>query len=242
MKTYRDGGPRARGGPGLGGHRASHAGRAGCIGLSLAVVLSTVRASADDTHTGAPPPDAKELVEAPKPVAEAPKIEAPKEETTATVSAGGQISTGNSQLIAGTVNGKLELRRGDDGFGASALGNYGRGGDPSKLTSDNVQGRVRYDRYLSSRFSLFAIVTARYDRFQGLDLRLNLDPGVKYLFIDDETTSLWADLGYDFQYDVRRDAARVQTDAMGNPVVDAAGNPVLLDKTQADHSARLFVG
>ncbi|MBV9949747.1 MAG: hypothetical protein JOZ69_23095, partial [Myxococcales bacterium] len=66
MKTYRDGGPRGRGGAGLRGRRA---GRAGRIGLSLAVVLSTVRASADDTHTGAPPPDAKELVEAPKPVA-----------------------------------------------------------------------------------------------------------------------------------------------------------------------------
>jgi hypothetical protein len=210
--------------------------------LGAWVLLAAAPVHGEDVPTGAPPPDAKALVEAPKAPGEAPKIEPPKDETAAALSAGGQVSTGNSQLVAGTVNGKFELRRGSDGFGASVLGNYGRGGDPWKLTSDNVQGRLRYERYLVDELSLFLIGTGRYDRFQGLDFRLNLDPGAKFLFLDRAATSLWADLGYDFQYDIRRDAARIQLDAMGNLIVDAQGHPVLLDKTQTDHSSRLFWG
>jgi hypothetical protein len=204
--------------------------------------LASPTARADDAHPGAPPPDEKVLVDAPKAVGEAPKVEAPKNETTVTLSAGGQLSTGNSQLIAGTANGKFAMRRGSEGFGASLLGNYGRGGDGWKLTTDNVQGQLRYDHYLADRLSLFLLTTGRYDRFQGLDFRLNLDPGAKYLFVNDAPTSFWVEVGYDFQYDIRRDVARVLTDAMGNPIVDAAGSPVLLAKTATDHSGRVFLG
>lgn len=209
--------------------------------------------------TGAPPPDAKALVAAPSASDAAPDMKSdPVNTTTATVSAGGQWSTGNSQLLAGTVNGALDLRRGMNGFGASLLGNYGQGapgGHDSVLTSENLQGRLRYDRYLLDRLSVFLITTGRYDRFQGLDFRLNVDPGVKYLFVNEKTTQLWGEAGYDFQYDIRRNADRIvyETDASGNPVTDPAtgqpirqldanGNPVLLDKTKADHSVRLFAG
>jgi putative salt-induced outer membrane protein YdiY len=196
---------------------------------------------------GAPPPDAKAVVDAPK-ASEAPPDAAPTptDDTAATVSAGGQLATGNSQLLAGTANGKLELRRGENGFGASLLGNYGQGapaGQAQHVTVENIQARVRYDRYVLDDLSVFAIVTGRHDRFQGLDGRLNLDPGVKYLFIQDDNSSLWAEGGYDFQFDARRDDALVQLDDKGNPAVDAAGNPLpLLSKTATDHSARLFLG
>lgn len=218
--------------------------------LALASASLAVNASAQDTPsepTGAPPADAKALVEAPTTSADAvPKIEDPKNTTTATVSAGGQWATGNSQLLAGTVNGALDLRRGMNGYGASLLGNYGQGapgGKESVLTSENIQGRIRYDRYLLDQLAVFLIVTGRYDRFQGLDFRLNIDPGVKYLFVDTKTTQLWGEAGYDFQYDIRRNADRVVRDDAGNPVVDPnTGQVELLDKTNADHSTRLFAG
>ena len=39
------------------------------------------------------------------------------------------------------------------------------------------------------------------------DFRLNIDPGVKYLFVNTTPTQFWGELGYDFQYDIRRDDA-----------------------------------
>jgi putative salt-induced outer membrane protein YdiY len=202
-------------------------------------------ARADGPPLGAPPPDAKVLVAVPAPGAAPPKIDAPAHETTATVSAGGQIATGNSQLIAGTVNGKLDLRRGPNGFGASLVGNFGEGaaaGQSTQVTTENLQGRLRYDRYFNERFSVFVIGTLRHDRFQGLDERFNVDPGAKYLVLDTEKTKLWGELGYDFQYDVRASDALVVTPAMAATATMPATAAVVLDRTQSDHSARVFGG
>jgi putative salt-induced outer membrane protein YdiY len=205
--------------------------QAGIVGL---VLFSTAVAFADDPAMGAPPAEGAALVDAPKFAADAPKTDAPKKETTATLSAGGQFSSGNSKLVAATANGKFEMRRDADGFGAALLANYGEGappGQPVQTTAQNIQGRLRYDRYLIDSTSLFLIGTGRHDRFQGLDFRLNVDPGAKYLFVNTDPTSFWAELGYDFQYDIRRDDA-LQPD----PMVPA------LSKHGTDHSARLFVG
>ena len=199
-----------------------------------AVLSSSAVAFADPPAMGAPPPDAVTLVSAPKFDADAPKTEAPTKETTASLSAGGQFSSGNSRLIAATANGKFDMRRGSDGFGAALVANYGDSappGQPLQTTAQNVQGRLRYDRFLIESTSLFLIGTGRHDRFQGLDFRLNLDPGAKYLFVKSDPTSFWVELGYDLQYDIRRDDA-LQPD----PMVPA------LPKHATDHSARLFVG
>ena len=47
----------------------------------------------------------------------------------------------------------------------------------------------------------------RRDRFEGLDLRLDLDPGLAYYFINTKKHRLQGEAGYDFQYDIRRDAS-----------------------------------
>ena len=208
------------------------------IPLGAVVLAATAKAQGP---MGAPPPEATAIVAEPKSTAAPPKLDGSTRNTTATVSAGGQMATGNSELIAASLNGKFEMRRGTDGFGAGLVGNYGQGapgGGPTRVTVENIQGRVRYDRYLAEKVSLFAIATGRNDRFQGLDLRLNLDPGVKYLLLNGDATSFWAEAGYDFQYDIRRDDARVPLNADGSPI---AGAP-LLDKTATDHSSRLFLG
>ncbi len=215
------------------------------IGLLSSLALPQV-ARADDAPvpTGAPPADAKALVDAPKET-DAPKFGNPLDITNVTMSAGGQLATGNSRLLALTMNGAFEKRFNGNGIGFSLLGNYGQGapaGETVRVTAENIQGRLRYDRYLRDELSLFLINTGRHDRFQGLDFRYNLDPGVKYLFIREPATSLWAEAGYDFQYDVRRNDARPVLDATGNPVLDANGQPTLLDKTATDHSTRLFFG
>jgi putative salt-induced outer membrane protein len=194
---------------------------------------------------GAPPPEAQALVAAPAPAAAPPSAEDRLDGTTATLSAGGMLTTGNSRQLAATSNGAIETRFDANGIGFSLLANYARGGaqgEPVEVTAENVQGRLRYDRYLVERLSLFLINTARRDRFQGLNLRYNLDPGVKYLMVQEPATALWGELGYDFQYDIRRDDARIVLDADGNPVLGSGGEPALLDKTEVDHSLRAFIG
>jgi hypothetical protein len=204
-----------------------------------------VLAQAPAPPTGAPPPEAKPVVEAAKGPADAPAAEVRLDGTTASLSAGGMLTTGNSRSFALSGNGNVETRFSNNGLGASLLANYGQGGPPGEaiqITTQNVQGRVRYDRYLVDEVALFVVNTGRHDRFQGLDFRYNLDPGVKYLFLKEAANALWIEAGYDLQHDIRRDADRVVRDANGDLVFDANGRVVALDTSQTDHSSRVFVG
>jgi len=204
--------------------------------LGALVFGATVARAADPT--GAPPPDAKALVAGPGSAPAAPPVKEDKlDVTNASVSAGGQISTGNSRLVAGSASGEYDTRFSDNGLGFSVVANYGRGAAPHKpfdTTAQNVQARARYDRYLLDPLSVFVINTGRHDKLQGLDFRYNLDPGVKYLFVQEASTKAWGELGYDFQYDIRNDDARV--------VDNGDGTITTYKKTHGDHSTRLFAG
>lgn len=156
-----------------------------------------------------------------------------KEATELKFSAGGLLASGNSRSLALTSSGMLRLRRGANEYSANAAGNYGRSAptpaDDMQTSVSNIQGRVRYDRFLSEHWSLFVAQSARKDRFQGLALRLNFDPGVAFFFFDEDKHRLWAELGYDLQYDIRENAA-----------LRAAPTPI--DKTETRHSGRGFLG
>ncbi|MBK6461467.1 MAG: DUF481 domain-containing protein [Myxococcales bacterium] len=168
------------------------------LGLALAPATALAQAPAP-MGAEAPPPDAKALVAAPKGAKDAPAIAPPKpDETNANLAAGGLITTGNSKTVALTLNGQLDLRRGDNGFLFGALGNYGESsikGAESRATAQNLQGKLRYDRYFLDSLSGFLILTGRHDKFQGLDFRFNLDPGVKYIPYKDDAQALWVELG-----------------------------------------------
>ena len=212
---------------------------------SATLVIATPVFAQDPPAMGVPPPDAKALVEAPKAPSDVPKIDIPAEGLTVTLSTGGQSSSGNSRLVAATANGAFDWRREKNGVGAALVANYGRSAAPGadlQTTTENVQGRMRYDRFLRDDTSVFLIATGRRDRFQGLDFRLNLDPGAKYIAFQTLTQSFWVEGGYDFQYDIRRADSRTVLDANGAPVLDAGGRPQLLDKTESDHSVRAFAG
>lgn len=155
-----------------------------------------------------------------------------KDSATLQLSAGGFVSRGNTRTIAATAAGDYLLRRGASQFNAVVAANYGRAApdadSPSEVTVENYQARARYDHFLSNRFAAFFGVSARNDRFQGLHLRLNVDPGVAYYFLDEKAHRFWAEIGYDFQLDVRRDEF-------------IAASPEL-DDTEARHNARAFLG
>ncbi len=166
-------------------------------------------------------------------------LKAGKDATELSVAGGTLTTSGNARLVALTASSKFRLRRGEDQVSAAVAANYARAAvtpdDRAATTVENLQGLARYDRFLGD-VTLFAQAQGRRDRFQGLNLRLNVDPGVGYYFINQQDTLLWVEAGYDLQHDVRRDDALAQVD----PATSAPLPP--LDKTQTVHSARLFAG
>jgi len=169
-----------------------------------------------------------------------------KDATELSIGAGGLGSTGNSRLLSLTGNAQFRLRRSENQLSAAAAGNYGYTAPPgqSMQTSvENAQGKVRYDRFVLADLTVFLGVQARNDRFQGLDLRLQIDPGLGYYFVNDPKQLFWTEVGYDYLHDIRRNADRIVRDASGAPVFDpTTGAPQLLDKTKTVHSARIFLG
>lgn len=156
-----------------------------------------------------------------------------KEATELKLSAGGLFASGNSRSMAATGSGMLRLRRQLNEYSANVAANYGRSAptpaDEMRTSVSNIQGRVRYDRFLSEHWSLFVAQNARKDRFQGLALRLNFDPGLAYYFFDEDKHRLWAEAGYDLQYDIRENSA-------------LRASPTPLGKTETRHSVRGFLG
>jgi putative salt-induced outer membrane protein len=165
------------------------------------------------------------------------------------ISLGGIFSTGNSRTIAATGVSNFRLRRTIHQFGAAVAGNYGATGVPDskryESTVGNVQGLTRYDVFFARDWTAFLQVTARHDTFQGLEVRMNVDPGFAYYAINKPKHRLWFEAGYDFQYDLRTDESRTLLDADGNPVLDMNGDTQIdpaIDKYLINHAVRLFAG
>ena len=208
--------------------------------VSVAALLAAAPAFGEDLPTGLM--KAKAATGGQENVAsagfEAPvaKPEAAKDSTELKLSAGGLFSGGNSKSIAATGSSKLHLRRENNGIEAALAGNYGRaapkGQGKMATTVENFQGKIRYDRFVAEHVAVFVAMSGLSDRFLGLDLRLNLDPGLAYYFIDSPKHRLWAELGYDFQYDFRREET----------IAAALADGKSLDRSEVRHSGRLFLG
>jgi hypothetical protein len=204
--------------------------------------------AAAPAQSGQAPADVAQTVAAPKAV-DAPTIEAatPTDTTDVSISAGGQYASGNAKEFAATGLGKVDLRRGANGFGAQLTGNYAEGATvPSasmKTTTENLQGKLRYLRYFTTAFGGFLQVTGTHDAFTATTFRLNIDPGVKLFFFDNATTRFWGELGYDFEFDQNyTDSNGIMQAGSGGPSLDANGLPYVIEKNNTIHSTRLFVG
>jgi putative salt-induced outer membrane protein len=152
------------------------------------------------------------------------------------LSAGGLMSGGNSRSLAVTSSGKFRVRREANQLTVAIAQNYGRGAPSpdadTAVTVENYQGKARYDRFLSGGLAAFVAMSGLRDRFQGLDLRLNFDPGLAYYFVDEAKQQFWAELGYDLQYDFRRTDEVLAAFYKGTPI----------DKAETRHNGRAFLG
>lgn len=176
------------------------------------------------------------------------------------LSAGGLFNSGNARSLSMTAGGRFRIRRKAHEFSASLAGNYGRASVPdadgasvSRSTAGNVQARLRHDYFFHPRVSLFAMATTRYDPFLGLTSRIRADPGFAFFAIQQPKHRLWGELGYDFQYDVRRvyDGVRqdcqrggvtVMCHVLAVPNVPLTTSALVVDRTLAIHSMRMFAG
>jgi putative salt-induced outer membrane protein len=162
------------------------------------------------------------------------KEDDPKYVNDVSIGLGGLFSAGNARTIAVTSLAKARFRRDEHQLSFGGVANFARAGKkgvPVETTVENFQGLLRYDYYFTNNISAFLQSTARHDRFQGLDLRLNVDPGLAYYFINTKTHRLQVEGGYDLQHDVRRRESLVQP---------PPAPP--LDRTKTLHNARLFAG
>jgi Protein of unknown function, DUF481 len=227
----------------------------------LLAVAAPASAQSAGSTAAAPPADLTATVTAPKGPVGPPALLAPSvDSTNIAISAGGQYSAGNSQQGAATAQGKLDIRRGDNAFGVAVVGNYARAfvvpaaaagtplGTPSQpgswqTSTENLQGKLRYDRYLTNNISLFLQVTGTHDAFQAITFRLNVDPGAKFLVLNSQATKLWGEVGYDFQFDENyTNANGIEQAGAGGESLDAQGFPFVIRGTDTIHSSRLFAG
>ena len=169
-------------------------------------------------------------------VAAADREEETKDTTLLKLSAGALFTTGNARAMSLTGASKFKLRREANQLSAALAGNYARSAatpdDSMETTLENLQARVRYDRFFTEVLAGFLAVSANRDRFQGLDLRLNVDPGVAFYILDEKAHQLWTEVGYDLQHDIRRDEAIEAAEEEGTDV----------SKTETSHNGRAFVG
>lgn len=175
------------------------------------------------------------------------------------LSAGGLFNSGNARSLAMTGGGRFRIRRKAHEFSAGLAANYGRASVPdadgvsvSRPNATNVQGRLRYDYFFHPRISFFAMATLRHDPFLGVGARLRVDPGFAFYVLQEAKHRLWGEVGYDFQYDVRRVYNFRQDCDRGGETrscyalavqnVPVSQSALIVDRTLAVHSMRLFAG
>ena len=166
-----------------------------------------------------------------------PETEGSKDASELKLAMGGLFTAGNTRSVAITVASDLRLRRDKNQFTAAIAGNYGRAALDSdsnmETTVENLQGKARYDRFVAGNFALFLSISGRKDRFQGLNLRLSIDPGAAYYFVDAKDEQFWGELGYDLLHDVRRDEFIREA---------FLADGTFLKKNNTRHSGRAFIG
>lgn len=163
------------------------------------------------------------------------------DETTWTISLGAVLNTGNTRSFAASGGSKLMVKRSLNVFAAELTGNYGRAAtrDPvtrqfgdSVVSSENITGKARYDRFFTEMDAAFLSVGLLHDRFAGLDERFQGQVGYlrNFFKLCEGKNRFWGEIGYDFTYD----------NFEPDPLLDADGN--VLDGSQVLHSARVFLG
>ena len=206
---------------------------------STALFGTVARADPDPAYTFAKPPDAKD-------VKAAQALKAP--EWTATAEAGAVITTGNSENTNLTGGIKVSRRTGDNKLeiaGAAAYaeastsfatdlngnGTIGPNEISTKksVTAEALEGKLRYDRFLTDANSLYIAAIARRDLPAGKRFVASLQAGYSRQLYKTAKHEVVGELGYDFSYEQL--VGTIDPTTMQET-----------DNTLSIHSARAFLG
>ncbi len=165
------------------------------------------------------------------------KEDLPPENTTELTMSGGALLTGGNSRNASLTGGlRFLLLRDESQVTAAAAANYAQSAptpdDSFDTTVENYQASVRYDYFITETTALFLGMSGRRDRFQGIDLRLNIDPGFAFYIERSQDMRLWAEGGYSFQQELRSEEAIQAADESGEPVASS----------ERSHNTRFFAG
>jgi len=160
-------------------------------------------------------------------------------ECSASAELGLVLTTGNSETTTATASGKVGRKAGKNKLEVTASMAYARASTraaqdrdmngtigpgeivgETKITAETFEGKLRYDRYLDDKNSLYIAALARRDRPAGKELVAGGQIGYSRVLKKTETAEAVAEVGYDLSYEN----------------VTAPGDGVLI------HSARAFVG
>ncbi|MCC9640758.1 DUF481 domain-containing protein [Rhodopirellula sp. JC740] len=98
-------------------------------------------------------------------------------------------SSGNADTLA--LQTGLEMKRKTDAYTLALDFDYRQASASSVTTEDNGRFNLDYDKLLNnSNWSLFGKFGMEFDKFKSFDLRLNLNSGVGYHWIRNDTTNL----------------------------------------------------
>ncbi len=168
-----------------------------------------------------------------RPPAEVPEEPAPPE-TKLGAQIGGILATGNTDSYTFTAGINASHKAGDNqvrvgvvaanGKAIPDLNADGRVDQDERNkgrveTSRNLGGEARYDRFFGEMNSLYGLVGALHDPFQGYDLRSHAQLGYSRTLVKTETTVLLAEIGGD----VARENYLEGVDPNGATIIAARG-------------------
>jgi hypothetical protein len=179
-----------------------------------------------------PPPQLLTVGPAADSVKEKLSYETPKEDVLSmNLSAGGAFAFGNTRAYQLAAGGDFRWVGRPHSVSANVLYLVGGAkppqGDEVVTTTENLNGRAKYEIFLSLLDSLYAAAGVRYDRFAGMRPRVNGQVGYGHYFVSEEKVRFWGEIGYDLMFTHYR---------------QIPGATMRFEDDEVVHSARLFVG
>jgi putative salt-induced outer membrane protein YdiY len=119
------------------------------------------------------------------------------------LSIGGNHNSGNTDRAAISLSAEALRKTDNDRISLGLLLN--RTQEDGHLTGRNAYGSAKYDYFFSKRFYAYAGLELLNDKFQDLDLRTTVGPGIGYQLWDDQTKALALEVGISYFRDNMRE-------------------------------------
>jgi putative salt-induced outer membrane protein YdiY len=118
---------------------------------------------------------------------------------TGSVTVGGNVQSGNTDHKAASVAASAERRTDRDRIGLGFIYNYGK--DNDQLTVRNTFANAKYDYFFTKHMYGYLGFELLNDKFQDVDLRATVGPGIGYQFWDDPAKALALEAGVSYVSD-----------------------------------------